>query len=145
MASPDGAPASAGAAGPCGGGGDEDYGGLGAIAGGACTRALVAARLFRAGAGRGGAGHERFRWAHSALVGARQARNELAGWFGALPKIRQPEKYLAGLTRGLRLVGARKLQVPRAEAAYARLLASNDAVLQEAAWESSRHFELTAL
>ena len=50
-----------------------------------------------------------------------------------------------GLTRGLRLVRARNLQVPGADQTFARLLASNSEAVQRAAWESSRHFVLGAL
>ena len=81
----------------------------------------------------------------SALIGGRQNRAELAAWFGALPKLSEPEKYLAGLTRGLRLVGARNLQVPGAEQSFSRLLSSGNEAVERAAWEASRYFELTAL
>ena len=81
----------------------------------------------------------------STLIGSRQNRAELAAWFAALPKMPQPERYLDGLTRGLRLVGARSLQVAGAEQAFARLLASGSEPVQRAAWEASRYFELTAL
>ena len=70
---------------------------------------------------------------------------ELTAWFAALPKLAQPERYLAGLTRGLHLVGARNLRVPGAEQAFARLLASGTEAAQRNAWEASRYFELTAL
>lgn len=75
----------------------------------------------------------------SALIGSRQNPAELSAWFGALSKVRQPDKYLAGLTRGLRLVGARNLRVAGAEQTLARLLESGTA------WEASRHFELSGL
>ena len=81
----------------------------------------------------------------SAMIGGRQNPAELAAWFAALPKLQQPERYLAGLTRGLRLVGARSLKVPGAEQAFARLLASGTDEVQRTAWEASRYFELTAL
>ncbi len=81
----------------------------------------------------------------SALIGSRQDPAEIAAWFAALPKLRQPEKCLVGLTRGLRLAGARSLRVPGADRAFARLLASGDDSLQRAAWEASRYFELTDL
>jgi putative heme-binding domain-containing protein len=81
----------------------------------------------------------------SAMIGGRQNPAELAAWFAALPKLAQPERYLAGLTRGLRLVGARNLKVPGAEQAFARLLASGSEAAQRNAWEASRYFELTAL
>jgi len=81
----------------------------------------------------------------SAMIGGRQNPAELAAWFAALPKLAEPEKYLAGLTRGLRLVGARNLKVPGAEQSFARLLASGSEAAQRNAWEASRYFELTAL
>jgi putative membrane-bound dehydrogenase-like protein len=81
----------------------------------------------------------------SAMIGGRQNPAELAAWFAALPKLAEPENYLAGLTRGLRLVGARNLKVPGAEQTFARLLASGSEAAQRNAWEASRYFELTAL
>jgi putative heme-binding domain-containing protein len=81
----------------------------------------------------------------SALIGGRQNPAEFSAWFAALPKAAQPEKLLGGLERGLRLVGARNLRVPGAEVAFARLLSSPSDAVQQAAWETSRHFELTAL
>jgi len=81
----------------------------------------------------------------SAMIGGRQDPAELAAWFAALPKLAEPEKYLTGLTRGLRLVGARNLKVAGAEQAFARLLASGSEEAQRNAWEASRYFELTAL
>lgn len=79
------------------------------------------------------------------MIGGRQNPAELAAWLAALPKVGQPEQYLAGLNRGLRLTGARNLRVPRAEKALARLLSSGSEPVQRAAWEVSRYFELTAL
>jgi putative membrane-bound dehydrogenase-like protein len=81
----------------------------------------------------------------SAMIGGRQNPAELTAWFAALPKLTQPERYLAGLTRGLHLVGARNLRVPGAEQSFARLLASGSEAAQRSAWETSRYFELTGL
>jgi putative membrane-bound dehydrogenase-like protein len=81
----------------------------------------------------------------SAMIGGRQNPAEMARWFAALPKVAQPEKYLDGFTRGLRLVRARSLQVPGADQAFARLLSSSSEAVQRAAWESSRYFALSAL
>jgi len=81
----------------------------------------------------------------SAMIGGRQNPAELTAWFAALPKLNQPEQYLAGLARGLRLVSARNLKVPGAEPVFARLLASGSEAAQRDAWEASRYFELTAL
>jgi HEAT repeat protein len=81
----------------------------------------------------------------SALIGARQNKNEVAQWFAALTKLNQPDKFLEGLTHGLRMANARNLQVPGAEHALTRLLASSSEPVQRAAWEASRYFELGAL
>jgi putative membrane-bound dehydrogenase-like protein len=77
----------------------------------------------------------------SALIGARQDRSELARWFGIVEKLPEPEAALRGLSRGLKLVSAKRLQVPQAEPVLARLLTKDS----EAAWEVSRYFELAAL
>jgi putative heme-binding domain-containing protein len=81
----------------------------------------------------------------SAMIGARQNPLELTAWLASLPKLSQPEPYLAALARGLRLVGARNLRVPGAEQAFSHLLSSANEPVQRAAWELSRYFELTAL
>jgi putative membrane-bound dehydrogenase-like protein len=81
----------------------------------------------------------------SALIGARQNKNEIAQWFSALPKLTDPAKYLTGLTRGLKLANTRNLQVPGAEQAIMRLLVSGSDPVQHAAWETSRYFEMAAL
>ncbi len=81
----------------------------------------------------------------SALIGARQNRNEISQWFAALPKLSQPDKALEGLTRGLKLSGARNLQAPGAEQAFMKLLREGSEPSQRAAWEASRYFELSAM
>jgi putative membrane-bound dehydrogenase-like protein len=81
----------------------------------------------------------------SAMIGGRQNPQEIAGWLAALPKVRQPEQYLGGLTRGLKMVGARNLRIPGAEQSLARWLASDSEPVQRTAWEASRYFELSAL
>ncbi len=81
----------------------------------------------------------------SALIGARSNRNELGPWFAALPKLTHPDSALAGLTRGLKLAGARNLQVAGADQAFARLLSSGNDAVERAAWEASRYFELATL
>lgn len=81
----------------------------------------------------------------SALIGARQNKNEIARWFQVLPNLSDPDKYLSGLTRGLRLTNARNMQVPGAEKALTALLVSGSEPVQRAAWEASRYFELAAL
>ena len=81
----------------------------------------------------------------SALIGARQNAGELSQWFARVPKLSAPDKYLDGLTRGLRLSKARNLKVPGAEQALTRLLASGSDSVQRAAWETARHFELASL
>jgi putative membrane-bound dehydrogenase-like protein len=81
----------------------------------------------------------------SAIIGARQNPSELVDWLTALPTLKQPEQHLAGLTRGLRLVGARNLRVPGADRSLARFLSSGSEPVQRAAWEAARHFELSSL
>jgi putative membrane-bound dehydrogenase-like protein len=81
----------------------------------------------------------------SALIGARQDRAELARWFGSLRNLRQPDAALDGLTKGLKLVGAKRLQVPQAEPVLARMLTAGTDTVQRAAWEASRYFELESL
>jgi putative membrane-bound dehydrogenase-like protein len=81
----------------------------------------------------------------SALIGARQNKNELAQWFATLPRLSEPDKDLEGLTRGLRLSNAKNVQAPGAEQALAKLLSSNNDAVQKAAWEASRYFELAGL
>jgi putative heme-binding domain-containing protein len=81
----------------------------------------------------------------SAIIGARQNKNEIAQWFAALLKLSQPDRFLEGLTHGLRMANTRNLQIPGAEQAFTRLLASSSEPVQRAAWEASRYFELGAL
>lgn len=81
----------------------------------------------------------------SALIGARQDKTELARWFGTLSTLHQPDKELAGLSRGLKLSNAHNLQVSGAERALTRLLTSDSEPVQKAAWEASRYFELAGL
>ena len=81
----------------------------------------------------------------SALIGARQNRVELARWFTALPKLQHPDAVLDGLTRGLKLVAAKRLQVAGAEPVLARMLTTGTEAVQKSAWEASRYFELSSL
>jgi putative membrane-bound dehydrogenase-like protein len=81
----------------------------------------------------------------SALIGARQNSGEMARWFAAAARMREPGPALEGLTRGLKLVGAKRLQVPGAETALAKLLTSGSEPVERAAWETSRYFELSSL
>ena len=81
----------------------------------------------------------------SALIGARQNTNEIAQWFAVLTKLSQPDKFLEGLTHGLRMANARNLRVAGAEQALTLLLASSNETVQRAAWEASRFFELGTL
>jgi putative membrane-bound dehydrogenase-like protein len=81
----------------------------------------------------------------SALIGARQDNAELGRWFGSLPKLQQPDGALEGLTKGLKLVGAKRLQVAQAEPVLARMLTEGTDSVQRAAWEASRYFELESL
>jgi putative membrane-bound dehydrogenase-like protein len=75
----------------------------------------------------------------AALIGARRNPGEIARLLAALPKTPEPEACLSGLARGFRLVGAKRLRVPGAEAALGRF-ASTDA-----AWEAARYLEVPGL
>jgi putative membrane-bound dehydrogenase-like protein len=81
----------------------------------------------------------------SSLIGARADKSELSRWFAALPKLSQPDKVLAGLTRGLKLANARNLRVAGADEAFTRLMRPGREPVERAAWEASRYFELAAL
>jgi putative membrane-bound dehydrogenase-like protein len=81
----------------------------------------------------------------SALIGARHQPGEIAQWLRRVPKLRDPDKFLGGLTRGLRLSNVRNLPVPGAEQVLTGLLASGNESVQRAAWETARYFELASL
>jgi putative membrane-bound dehydrogenase-like protein len=81
----------------------------------------------------------------SALIGARQNPSELSQWFAELPKLKQPQSELEGLTRGLRLSNARNLRLPGAEQAVMRLIRSGSEPAQTAAWEAVPYFEFETL
>jgi putative heme-binding domain-containing protein len=81
----------------------------------------------------------------SAVIGARQNSAEIGRWFLAAEKMQRPDALLAGLTRGLRLVAAKRLRVAQAETVLARMLTKGSDATQQAAWEVGRHFELSAL
>jgi putative membrane-bound dehydrogenase-like protein len=77
----------------------------------------------------------------ASLVGARARGAELDQFLSTLSREADPQPGLAGLARGLRLSGARNLQVPGAEPRIERFL--NAGV--EAAWDVARFFELRGL
>ena len=52
---------------------------------------------------------------------------------------------LNGLSKGLKLAGAKSLRVPNAEKSLAPLLASSNEPVQRAAWETARYFELPGI
>lgn len=81
----------------------------------------------------------------AALIGARHEPAEIARFFSALSQIKKPEAALAGLARGLKLVGVSGLRVPGAEAVLMRFLNSALTEVNEAAWEAARYFELRGL
>jgi len=62
-----------------------------------------------------------------------------------LPKLQHPDAVLDGLTRGLKLVAAKRLQVAGAEPVLARMLTTGTEAVQKSAWEASRYFELSSL
>ncbi len=81
----------------------------------------------------------------SSLIGARQNKTELAQWFQTVPRLSQPDRELTGLMHGLKLSSAHNLEVPGAEQVLNRLLNSDKEAVQNAAWETSRYFELAGL
>ena len=81
----------------------------------------------------------------SALIGARQNPAELSKWFASVSKLKQPERELEGLVRGLKLSVAHDLVVPGAEPVVTRLTRSDNKDLQEAAWNTAVYFDFPAL
>ncbi|MBL8215546.1 MAG: HEAT repeat domain-containing protein [Bryobacterales bacterium] len=81
----------------------------------------------------------------SAVIGAKQDKAEITRWFAAIEKMKQPEQLMTGLNRGLKMVAAKRLQVPAVEPVLARMLANGSEPVQQAAWEVSRYFELASL
>lgn len=76
-----------------------------------------------------------------ALIGTRQQPAEIQSFVTALSRTQEAETGLAGVARGLKLAGARKLKAPGIEAALSQYL--NNGV--EAAWDVARFFELRGL
>ncbi|MCC6587833.1 MAG: c-type cytochrome [Bryobacterales bacterium] len=76
-----------------------------------------------------------------ALIGTRHEPAEIQAYVTALGKTKDAEAGLAGVARGLKLAGARKLKAPGIEAALSQYL--NNGV--EAAWDVARYFELRGL
>ena len=72
-----------------------------------------------------------------ALIGSRQDPREIRNFVASLARAPEAQAGLTGLARGLRLAGARRLQVPGIEGALAGYLDGGS----EAAWEVARHFD----
>jgi putative membrane-bound dehydrogenase-like protein len=81
----------------------------------------------------------------SALIGARQNPAELSQWFASVSKLKQPERELEGLVRGLKLSVARGLVVPGAEPVITRFTKSDNKDLQGAAWNAALYFDFPSL
>jgi len=81
----------------------------------------------------------------SSLIGARHDEKEIADLLNALPRSKQPEAVLAGLARGMKLAGVKRMRAPGAEAALSKFLHHSSEAVQKAAWEVARYFELKAL
>jgi len=77
----------------------------------------------------------------ASLIGARKQPAEIQTFVPLLAKSKDPNAGLAGLARGLRLVGARGLKAPGLESVLSEYL--NDGV--ESAWDVAQHFEIKGL
>jgi putative membrane-bound dehydrogenase-like protein len=77
----------------------------------------------------------------ASVIGAKHDRG-VAHFLGALPKVRQPDAALSGLTWGLELAGGKTLRVPKAEALMMSFLRSSSEQVQKAAWETARYLEM---
>jgi putative membrane-bound dehydrogenase-like protein len=80
-----------------------------------------------------------------ALAGAKHDPAEIAGFIRSLDGLKQPEAALNGLAKGLNLAGVKNLQSYNIEAALNPYLNSASEVVQKAAWETARFFELRGL
>jgi putative membrane-bound dehydrogenase-like protein len=76
-----------------------------------------------------------------ALVGSRKAPREIRNFVSSLARAGETQAGLAGLARGLKLAGARRLQVPGIEGALTAYLDAGS----EAAWEVARYFDTRGL
>ncbi len=81
----------------------------------------------------------------AALIGAKHNPADIAHFLSALPRLKQPDAALSGLSRGLRLAGIKTIQVPGAEGLLARYLNSPSEVTEKAAWETARYLEMPGL
>jgi putative membrane-bound dehydrogenase-like protein len=81
----------------------------------------------------------------AALIGAKHNPVEIAHFLTALPRLKQPDAALSGLSRGLRLAGIKTLRVPGAERLLARYLDSPSDAMEKAAWETARYLEMPGL
>lgn len=81
----------------------------------------------------------------AALIGTKQNPAEIGKLLAALGGLKQPDAVLAGLGRGLKLIEAKSLRIPNAEAAMLPFLNHPDAAVQKVAWETARHFSLPGI
>ncbi|MFN0085911.1 MAG: PVC-type heme-binding CxxCH protein [Blastocatellia bacterium] len=81
----------------------------------------------------------------ASLIATKRNPSELARLLGSLSGLKAPEVVLDGLGRGLKLVNARSLRVPNAEAALSPFLNSPSDSLQVTAWDAARFFELRGI
>jgi putative membrane-bound dehydrogenase-like protein len=81
----------------------------------------------------------------AALIGARHNPAEIAHFLTALPRLKQPDAALSGLSRGLRLADIKTIRVPGAERQLARYLNSPSDAMEKAAWETARYLEMPGL
>ncbi len=75
------------------------------------------------------------------LIGSRKDPREIRNFLSSLARAPEAQAGLTGLARGLRLAGARRLQLPGIEGALAGYLDAGS----EAAWEVARYFDTRGL
>jgi putative membrane-bound dehydrogenase-like protein len=81
----------------------------------------------------------------ASVIGAKHDPREIAHFLRALPKLKQPDAGLSGLTRGLQVAGVKALRVPGAEGLLIRFLNSPSEQVQKAAWETARYLDMPEL
>lgn len=81
----------------------------------------------------------------ASLIGAQHDPAEIGRLLRVLPQLRQPDVALSGLSKGLKLSGAKAVRVPGAEALLARYFNSPSEQTQKAAWDTARYLELPDL
>ncbi|MBM3757975.1 MAG: c-type cytochrome [Acidobacteria bacterium] len=76
------------------------------------------------------------------LIGARRRTGEIEA---LLAKSGTDPSALNGLARGMKLSGGARVKSAAAEAAFRRVLASDNPAVQQAAWNAAQHFDMPAI